>query len=252
MNAKRLAVILCAVLTATLTARAADEAPYGKFEGAAFDGTHDMQWTFLRGKDGPTISATIRDPKDPKAKGNPRNLALAGGRDIKVTGNTVEFTLQWSDSHKLRGPKDAKYVAEVKGDTLTVKWTAGDEKGELKAKNQNPAVAKKDDKKAPAGEPQKVYLSGLTDDKGIPIEKGTITQLALVHVMGNASKAEFLKVTKDTKFVVVDGDEKKTYDQKTVLGDPTVRAAFRERQVTLERKGNVAVTVTATAVKDKK
>jgi hypothetical protein len=219
-----------------------------------------MEWWFNRNKDGITIAVYIRDPKEPKAKKNPPILALGSGRDIKVQGNTLEFTVQWSQSHKIKGPKDAKYVAEIKGDALVVKWAAGDEKGELEAKNRNPRVAKKDDKKGdkkddkkdPAATEGKAYLSALTDDKKIPIEKGTITQLAIIHVMGNASKAEWLKVTKDTKFVVVDGDEKKTYDHKTVLDDADARAAFHERYVTLERKGTVAVTVTATAVKKKK
>jgi hypothetical protein len=71
-------------------------------------------------------------------------------------------------------------------------------------------------------------------------------------VGAKSSKAEFLKVTKDTKFVVVNGDESKTYDQNTVLDDPATRAAFRERHVMIQRQGNTALVVTATAVKDKK
>jgi len=255
MNAKRAATALFVftTLAVALPARAADTAPYGKFEGPSFDGTRVLEWTFLRNKDGVTISATIKDPKAPKAKTNPPILGLGGGRDIKADGGKVEFTLQWSGSHQIKGPKDAKYVAEVKDGVLIVKWIAGDEKGELQAKNPNPAVAKKDDKKPPAGEPQKVYLSGLLNEKGVPASSGTVTQLALVRVMGTASKAEYLTVTKDTKFVVVNGDEKKTYDQKSVVtADAATKAAFSERYVTLERQGNVAVTVTATAVKDKK
>jgi hypothetical protein len=248
-----MALFFCAATALALSAEDGKEF-YGIFNGKAFDGTRDMQWKFLRNKDGITISATIKDAKDPKAKKGSKNLALGSGHDIKVQGNTLEFTMQWAQSQPIKGPKDAKYVAEIKGDMLIVKWTAGDEKGELQAKNANPQVAKKDkkdDKKEPAASEGKAYLSGLTDDKKIPIKKGTVTQLALVQVMGNASKAEWLKVTKDTKFVVVDGDEKKTYDQKTVLDDEATRAAFHERYVTLERKGNVAVTVTATAVKKK-
>jgi hypothetical protein len=187
-----MALFLCSAVTATLSAQGGD-AFYGIFHGKAFDGTRDMEWQLLRNKDGITVSVTIKDPKDPKSKKSPRNLALGSGRDIKQQGDALEFTLQWSPSHQLKGPKDAKYVAEIKGDTLLVKWAAGDEKGELQARNQNPAVAKKgdknDDKKNPAGNAQRVYLSGLMDSKGVPVVKGTITQLAIIIVTGKSSKA---------------------------------------------------------------
>src|SRR5262245_31038876 len=110
MNANRVRValfLLCATLMVSLSARAAD-VPYGKFDGPAFDGTRVMQWTFLRNKDGVSVQVTIKDPKGPKDKKNPPILGLAGGRDIKVNGDAVEFTLAWSGSHKIQGPKDAK------------------------------------------------------------------------------------------------------------------------------------------------
>lgn len=228
---------------------------YGLFLGKSFDGTREMHWQLLRNKDGISISATIKDPKDPKSKKSPRNLGLGYGRDIKLNGDKLEFTLLWGQSQPIKGPDGAKYVAVVKGDQLIVNWTAGNEKGELTAKNENPEVAKKDDKKddkkGAGATAQNVYLSALMDSKGVPIQKGTITQLAIIIVGAKASKADFLKVTGDTKFIVKDGDDQKTYNQKTVLDDPNVRAAFHERQVSLERQGNVAITVTATAVKKK-
>lgn len=249
----------CLFLTTTFLAAQGGDQFYGRFLGKSFDGTREMLWVLLRNKDGITISASIKDAKDPKSKKSPRNLGLGAGRDIKLNGDKLEFTLQWAQSQTIKGPADAKYVAVVKGDQLIVNWTAGNEKGELTAKNENPAVAKKDDtkdakkddKKAPGSAAQNVYLSGLMDSKGVPIQKGTITQLAIIIVGAKSSKAEFLKVTADTKFIVKDGDDPKTYNQKTVLDDPNVSAAFRERQVSLERQGNVAITVTATAVKKK-
>lgn len=97
-----------------------------------------------------------------------------------------------------------------------------------------------------------MYLSGLITDRGIPAQKGnTVKQLGLIIVMGKGSKAQYVDVTKDTKFVVVDGDEQKTFDHKSVVNDAAIQAAFSERYVTLERQGPVALVVTATAPKKK-
>ena len=244
---------------------------FAGYQGKSFDGEHKMSWSFGRKNDGSiTVSVLIPNPDAGKVKGKkpPPNYGQAEGINVELKGDQLEFELKWSQRHKIKGP-DAKCVATVKGNDLTVKWTAGDEKGEITAVNTtNPIViAKKDDKKKEEKKPvvaeekkkdekpkaagEKVYLSGLTDDRGVPIQKGTITQLSIIIVGAKSSKAQVYKVTKDTKFVVVDGEESKTYDQKTVLSDTAVRAAFHERYVTLERQGTIALTVTATAPKKK-
>jgi len=248
-HVKPLAFALLLFLLAAGTLTAGGDAFLGAFDGKGFDGKSSMEWVFKKGKDGAvSVSVMIFQPQ---GKGK-KSLGRGPGKNVKVQGDKLEFEIDWFQSQPIKGPKGARYVAEINDNKLTVNWSAGDDKGELTAVNRNPkVVAKKDDKKGDKTKSvtSKVYLSGLTDDKLIPIQKGTVTQLALVIPMGKASKAQWLKVTRDTKFVLVNGDESKTYNQNNVLDDPAVRMEFRERYVTLERQGNVALTVTATAKK---
>ncbi|HYT89105.1 MAG TPA: hypothetical protein VEL76_10390 [Gemmataceae bacterium] len=248
-HVKPLAFALLLFLLAAGTLTAGGDAFLGAFDGKGFDGKSSMEWVFKKGKDGAvSVSVMIFQPQGKSKK----SLGRGPGKNVKVQGDKLEFEIDWFQSQPIKGPKGAKYVAEINDNKLTVNWSAGDDKGELTAVNRNPkVVAKKDDKKGDKTKSvtSKVYLSGLTDDKLIPIQKGTVTQLALVIPMGKASKAQWLKVTRDTKFVLVNGDESKTYNQNNVLDDPAVRMEFRERYVTLERQGNVALTVTATAKK---
>lgn len=242
---------------------------FGAFDSKSFDDAHVMNWSFGKTQDGTkVIAVAVREATKVKTKVM-KSLGEGRATNVKVQGDKLEFELEWSKKHKVKGPADAKYVAEYKGNDLLIKWTAGNEKGELLAINRNPPVVakkdpkkddkkiepkdqKKDDTKTGTGTGEKVYLSGLITDKGIPALKGnTVKQLGLVIIMGKTSKPQYVDVNKDTKFVVVDGEDKQTYDQKSVVNDPQVHAAFKERYVTLERKGNMALTVTATAAKKK-
>jgi hypothetical protein len=253
-HTKHLAFALLLFILAAGALTAGGEAFSGAFDGKAFDGKYGMEWVFKKDKDSVSVSVMIFQDIKGKSK---KSLSRGPGKNVKIDGDKLEFEIDWVQSQPKKGPpKDAKYVAEIKDNKLTVNWTAGDDKGELTATNRNPqAIAKKDGKKKdeskkPAAE--KLYLSDLIDAKGIPVQKGmVVTKLGMVIVMGNKSKALDLKVTKDTKFIVMDGDEAKTFDQKTVLDDPAIRASFRERFVTIERQAGVALSVTTTPAKKK-
>jgi hypothetical protein len=269
-SALRLALVVLFFVVAAFHVAAQGRNPFfAGYQGKSFDGEHEMKWSFGRKNDGSiTVGLFIPNPDAAKVKGKkpPPNFGQAEGINVKLDGDTLAFELKWSQRHKVKGP-DASCVATVRGNDLLVKWTSGDEKGEITAVNTtNPVVvAKKNDKKdekkpAIAGEKgdekpkakgEKTYLSNLMDERGNPATNGAVTQLSVVIVGAKSSKAQFYNVTKDTKFVVIDGDENKAYDQKTVLADPAVRGAFRERYVTLERQGNIVLTVTATAPKKK-
>ncbi len=222
----------------------------GTWEGFGFGARNDVEWTFKKGDDGAiSITATVRGqvkdktkPKDKKPKTTKMVVGMGTGKEVKLEGDKLQFQMEWSAESTVKGPADAKYVAAATGNQMFIKWSNAEGSGEYAA-IKRAVVAKKDDtKKAPGA---RAYLSSLQ------VEKGIVTELAMVVVTAKASKAEYVKVTQDTRFIYVDGDVSKTFDRKSVLDDAEVKAALKERYVTLERMGNVALTVTFTPVKKK-
>jgi hypothetical protein len=222
----------------------------GSWDGFGFGARNKVEWNVKKGDDGAiSITATIRGqvkdktkPKDKKPKTIETVVGMGTGKEVKLEGDKLQFQMEWSADSTVKGPADAKYVATATGNQMFIKWSNADSSGEYSA-IKRVVVAKKDDtKKAPGA---RAYLSGLQ------VEKGIVTELAMVVVTAKASKAEYVKVTKDTRFIYVDGDVSKTFDRKSVLDDAEVKSALKERYITLERMGNVALSITFTPVKKK-